>query len=104
MKPFKKIFQKLKEFRNAEYHKRMLNFILFNSVGMMWCSYILAWYGRTEIAESLSETIASVIVGVTIPYFVTKVVENVNKYGSRLNHTTKEQEGGILDNEFENNI
>lgn len=70
----------------------MLNFILINSIAMMWCSYVLAWYDKTEIAESLSETIVNVIVGVTIPYFITKTVENVNKYGSRINHTTKEQE------------
>lgn len=54
---------------------------------MMWCSYILAWFGKVEIAETLSKTVATAIVGVTIPYFVTKTIENVSKYGSRLNHT-----------------
>lgn len=89
------VFQKNKKAKakqKPEYHKRMLNFILYNSVGMMWCSYILAWFGKTEIAESLSKTVTTAIVGVTIPYLVTKTVENVSKYGSRLNHTTVEQE------------
>ena len=95
MRPFnfiKKVFKKIKSHRSAEYHKRMLNLILFNSIGMMWCSYVLAWFGRMEIAESLSETIATVIVGVTIPYFITKTIENISKYGSRINRTAKEQE------------
>lgn len=70
----------------------MLNFILVNSIAMMWCSYILAWFGKTEIAETLSKTIVTAVIGVVIPYFVTKTIENVSKYGSRLNHTTKEQE------------
>ena len=59
---------------------------------MMFLSYVLAWFGKEQIAEQLSSTIATVIIGVTIPYFITKTVENVSKYGSRLNHTTKEQE------------
>lgn len=77
--------------RTKEYCKKMLNFILINSIAMMWCSYILAWFGRADIAELLSKTVASAIVGVTIPYFVTKTIENVSKYGSRLNHTSIEE-------------
>lgn len=73
--------------KKKEYCKNMLNFILINSIAMMWCSYILAWFGRADIAEMLSKTVASAIVGVTIPYFITKTIENVSKYGSRLNHT-----------------
>lgn len=59
---------------------------------MMWCSYLLAWFGKTDIAESLSSTVAEVIVGTTLGYLVTKTAENVSKYGSRLNRTTVEQE------------
>ena len=82
--------KKTKKKRNKEYHKKMLNFILINSIGMMWCSYVLAWFGKVDIAETLSKTVASAIVGVTIPYFITKTVENISKYGSRLNHTSIE--------------
>lgn len=87
MKTILKIIKRIKRKRNKEYHKRLLNYILFNSICMMWCSYILAWFGRVEIAETLSKTVATAIVGVTIPYFVTKTIENVSKYGSRLNNT-----------------
>ena len=36
--------------KKKEYCKNMLNFILINSIAMMWCSYILAWFGRADIA------------------------------------------------------
>lgn len=90
---FKKIQSVLKKWskkRELEYHKRMLNFILRNAMGMMWCSYILAWFGRDAIAESLSNTITTSVVAITIPYFITKTIENISKYGCRLNKTTKE--------------
>lgn len=92
MKFIANLIKKIKMHNEHEYHKRMLNFILFNSIAMMWCSYILAWFGKTEIAETLSKTIVTAVIGVVVPYFVTKTIENVSKYGSRLNHTTKEQE------------
>ena len=86
----KQLLKKREEKKTKEYHKKLLNFIIFNSIGMMWCSYILAWFGKEEIAESLSNTVASSIVAVVIPYLITKVIENVSKYGSRLNGTTKD--------------
>lgn len=86
----KSFWQKIEEKKAKEYHKKLLNFIIFNSIGMMWCSYILAWFGKETIAESLSNTVASSIVAVVIPYLITKVIENISKYGSRLNGTTKD--------------
>ena len=92
-----KIFKKIKEWwinfkaeQAIEYHKRLLNFIIINSIGMMWMSYILAWFNHEEIAQSLSNTVATSIVAVVIPYLITKTIENVSKYGSRLNKTTKD--------------
>ena len=82
-----------------------MNFIIFNSIGMMWFSYVLAWYGKTDIAESLSNTVASSIVAVVIPYLITKTIENISKYGSRINKTTKDfdvtkdEENIIIENE-----
>lgn len=81
-----------KKRKPQEYHKRLLNFILINSIGMMWCSYVLAWFGKAEIAETLSKTVTTAIVGVVIPYLITKTIENVSKYGSRLNHTAKDDD------------
>lgn len=66
--------------------------ITTNGLAMMWCSYILAWFDRVAIAETLSSTVTEVIVGTTLGYLITKTIENVSKYGSRLNRTTVEQE------------
>ena len=86
----KDLWKSYQEKRAIEYHKKLLNFIIFNSIGMMWMSYVLAWYGKETIAESLSNTVASSIVAVVIPYLITKTIENISKYGSRINQTTKE--------------
>lgn len=85
IKKIKKILKKI----NCT--KLVLGFVLVNGMAMMWCSYILAWFDRITIAETLSSTVADVIVGTIIAYLCTKTVENVSKYGSRLNGTAKEQ-------------
>lgn len=90
LEKIKKVWNKWQEKREAEYHKRLLDFIVKNSIIMMYCSYILAWFDKADIAESLSNTVASSIVAVTIPYLITKTIENVSKYGCRLNKTTKD--------------
>ena len=98
------MFKKIKEWwinfkaeQALEYHKRLLNFIIINSIGMMWMSYILAWFDHEEIAQSLSNTVATSIVAVVIPYLITKTIENVSKYGSRLNKTTKDFDAVLLE-------
>lgn len=64
-----------------EYHKWLLNFIIINSIIMMYLSYVLAWFGKTDIAEELSKTIVTAVIGVVIPYLITKTLENISKYG-----------------------
>lgn len=63
-----------------EYSKRMLSFIVINSVGMMWMSYVLAFCDKPEIAEALSKTIASAIIAVVIVYFAKSTLENISKH------------------------
>jgi hypothetical protein len=63
--------------------------IIINAVAWVWCSYGLAYLGRFEIAESLSETAIDVILGVFIAYAVKSGVENVNKHGVNLRPTPK---------------
>ena len=101
-KKIKKWWLGFKEEQALEYHKRLLNFIIINSIGMMWMSYVLAWFDHEEIAESLSNTVATSIVAVVIPYLITKTIENVSKYGSRLNHTTKEFDKFSLEQPVDN--
>lgn len=97
VKVTRKAMRLLKRKRRAaedklEFSKKIMIAVLFNSLLMMWCSYVLAWFDKITIAETLSSTIADVIVGTVIGYLCTKTVENMSKYGSRLNRTTVEQE------------
>ena len=62
--------------------------ILINAVALVWCSYGLAYLGRYEIAESLSQTSVNAILGTFISYAVKSVVENVNKNGINLKPAT----------------
>lgn len=80
------------EAKDISFSKIVMIVVLANSMLMMWCSYVLAWFDKIVIAETLSSTVADVIVGSVLGYLGTKTVENISKYGSRLNKTTKEQE------------
>ncbi len=58
--------------------------VLVNACAWVWCSYILAYLGRFEIAESLSQTAVTAILGVFISYAVKSGMENLNKNGINL--------------------
>ena len=57
------------------YTKRAVTFILVISLIDLQLSYVLAFLGQVQIAESLSSTIASTIVGVMIGYFFKALFE-----------------------------
>ena len=59
--------------------KRVVWFCLGNGVAWVWCSYILAYLGRGEIAESLSKVAITEIVGVVLVYAVKSLAENLSK-------------------------
>ena len=52
---------------------------LFNGCAWVWCSYLLAYLGRTEIAESLSQVALTEIIGVVLAYAIKSLVENLSK-------------------------
>lgn len=62
--------------------KRVVWFLLANGVAWVWCSYILAYLGRTEIAESLSKVALTEIVAVAFVYFLKALFENISKNNS----------------------
>ena len=72
-------FKKITKKRDSEYSKRLLTKIVNHSLLMMWASYILAWYGKIQIAETLSKTIASAIIAVVVGYLAKSVIENISK-------------------------
>lgn len=62
--------------------KRVVWFCLGNGVAWVWCSYILAYLGRTEIAESLSKVALTEIVAVVLTYSLKSLFENLSKNNS----------------------
>lgn len=85
----KAFFKKIDKKRDSEYSKRLLTKIVNHSLLMMWASYVLAWYGKTEIAETLSKTIASAVIAVVVGYLAKSVIENLSKnttcFGQNIN-------------------
>ena len=59
--------------------KLVVWFCLGNGVLWVWCSYILAYLGRGEIAESLSKVAITEIVGVVLVYCLKSLAENLSK-------------------------
>ena len=64
--------------------KVIVGIILVNAILWVWCSYGLAFLGRYEIAENLSETAVKTILGTVITYGAKSLFENVNKHGINL--------------------
>ncbi len=52
---------------------------LFNGFAWVWCSYILAWLGKEQIAESLSQVAVTEIIGVVLVYCLKAAIENLSK-------------------------
>lgn len=55
---------------------------LLNGLAWVWCSYILAWMGREQIAESLSQVALTEIIGVVLVYAIKAAIENLSKNNS----------------------
>lgn len=79
--------------------KCLIWFYSINAAFWIWCSYILAWFGRVDIAESLSSNICTTCIGTLGIYLITKTVENVFRYNNfggpgvpyEDSHTVKEE-------------
>ena len=59
----------MKRKRNT-YTKKLVKWILAISVFDLQLSYLLAFLGRTEIAENLSMTVVTAIIGTVITYCI----------------------------------
>lgn len=57
-------------------------FILLNACGWIWCSYLLAYLGRTQIAEDLSKVALTTIVVVILGYYGKALTENLSKHNA----------------------
>lgn len=73
--------------------KKAVSAILFIALIDLQLSYILAFIGREQIAETLSSTIADTIIGVMLGYFLKALFETFfEKREERLNKELRQME------------
>ena len=65
-----------------EYCKTLVGFCAINGVAWVWCSYILAYLGRAQIAEELSKIAVTEIVAVVLVYALKSLFENLSKHNT----------------------
>ncbi len=65
--------------KKPETMKRVIWVCLLNGIAWVWCSYILAWMDKVQIAEGLSQVAVTEIIGVVLAYTVKSAVENLSK-------------------------
>lgn len=69
----------IEEKKRMETMKKVIWICLINGFAWVWCSYILAWMDKVQIAESLSQVAVTEIIGVVLAYAIKSVVENLSK-------------------------
>lgn len=60
--------------------KQLVWVYAINSVLWIWCSYLLAFMNKYQIAETLSSTVCTIVIGQLAFYLVTSTIENIFKY------------------------
>lgn len=63
----------------TETAKRIVWACLFNGFAWVWCSYILAWLDKVQIAETLSQVALTEIIATVLVYCMKAVIENLSK-------------------------
>lgn len=64
----------------TETTKKVVWICLINGFAWVWCSYILAYLDKMQIAESLSQVAVTEIIGVVLAYSIKSAVENLSKH------------------------
>ena len=70
---------KREERKRTETMKKVVWVCLGNGFAWVWCSYILAYLDKMQIAESLSQVAVTEIIGVVLAYAIKSAVENLSK-------------------------
>lgn len=77
------IIQLQRRIRNGkskiETTKKVIWICLINGFAWVWCSYVLAYLDKVQIAESLSQVAVTEIIGVVLAYCIKSAVENLSK-------------------------
>lgn len=77
----------------ASFTKRAVTAILVIAMADLQLSYLLAFLGKDQIAESLSSTIATTVIGVMLGYFAKALFETFfEKREERLRAGTEQNE------------
>lgn len=66
--------------KDLTFTKKIVSFVLISGVLWVWCSYVLAFLGRVDIAENLSSQVVTIILGTGLGYFLKSLIENLSKY------------------------
>ena len=65
---------------------------LCNGCAWVWCSYLLAYLGREQIAEQLSGKAVTEIIAVILAYAIKSLVENLSKHNNWPDRSGKKEE------------
>ena len=65
--------------KQMTFTKLAVFWILYKSIGWIDQSYALAWAGKEDIAETLSKTVVTEVVGVFLLYCVKAIFEQLSK-------------------------
>ncbi|MEG1562551.1 MAG: hypothetical protein RR365_02300 [Bacteroides sp.] len=68
--------------KKMETTKKVVWVCLANGFAWVWCSYVLAYLDKMQIAESLSQVAVTEIIGVVLAYCIKSAVENLSKNNS----------------------
>ena len=83
--------------------KQVVWILVLNGILWVWASYVLAACGKEQIAESLSTTVCTTILGTVISYHLTSTISNISKYNPKFGGSPEEADliDGCEDNEIE---
>ncbi len=76
--------------------KRVIWVCLGMGFAWVWCSYILAYLDKPQIAESLSQVAVTEIIGVVLAYSIKSAVENLSKNNRWPDKDPPKDEGGKM--------
>lgn len=79
--------------------KKVVWVCLANGCLWVWCSYLLAYLGRAEIAESLSKVAITEIIGVVLIYCLKSLFENLSTHNTWPDKTAKEPVNTKIDSD-----
>ena len=81
--------------KRGETMKAVVWFCVVNGCGWVWCSYLLAYLGRAEIAQSLSQVALTEIVAVVLAYALKSLAENLSKHNNGPDKPANEEDNHV---------